>query len=55
MTCYSNESRDRIFVKVYGFFSFDKYTGKSSGKNIKFKWKNWISVRNQQAEMINLT
>ena len=34
MVRYSVQPRDHIFVKGYGFFSFDKNMGKSIGKNI---------------------
>ena len=34
MTCYSVQSRRRIFVKGYGFLSFTKNMGKNIGKNI---------------------
>ena len=34
MTRYSVQSRDRIFVKGYGFLSFVKNMGKNIGKNI---------------------
>ena len=34
MVRYSVQPRDNIFVKGYGFFSFDKNMGKSIGKNI---------------------
>ena len=34
MIRYSNQPRDHIFVKGYGFLSFDKNMGKSTGKNI---------------------
>ena len=33
MTRYSVQSRDRIFVKGYGFFSFAKNMGGNIGKN----------------------
>ena len=34
MTCYSVQPRDRKFVKVYGFLSFDRNMRKNIGKNI---------------------
>ena len=34
MMCYSVQSRDRIFVKGYGFLSFAKSMGKIICKNI---------------------
>ena len=34
MMCYSVQSRDRLFVKGYGFLSFPKTMGKNIGKNI---------------------
>ena len=34
MTRYSVQSRDRIFVKGYGFLSFAKNIGENTGKNI---------------------
>ena len=34
MAKYSVQARDRIFVKDYGFFSFDKNIGKNIDKNI---------------------
>ena len=34
MTGYSVKSRDRIFVKDYGFLSFAKNMGKNIGKSI---------------------
>ena len=34
MTRYSVQSRDRIFVKGYGFLSFAKNMGKNIRKNI---------------------
>ena len=34
MTQYSAQSKDRIFVKGYGFLPFDKNIGKNIGKNI---------------------
>ena len=33
MTCYSDQPRDQIFVKGYGFLSFAR-KGKNVGKNI---------------------
>ena len=38
MTCYSVHLRDRIFVKGYRFFPFDKYTSKNFGKNLSSKY-----------------
>ena len=37
MTCYSVQSRDRIFVEGYGFLSFAKNMRKKIGKNLKKK------------------
>ena len=34
MTCYSAQSRDRIFGKAYGFLPFPKNMGKHIAKNI---------------------
>ena len=34
MTRYSVKTRDRIFVKGYGFLSFPRNMGKNIGKNI---------------------
>ena len=34
MMCYTVQPKDRIFVKGYGFLSFDKNMGKNIGKNI---------------------
>ena len=34
MTWYLVQPRDRIFIKGYGFLSFDKNMGKNVGKNI---------------------
>ena len=34
MICYSVQTRDRIFVKGYGFLCFAKNMGKNIGKNI---------------------
>ena len=34
MTRYSVQPSDRIFVKVYGFWSFAKNIGENIGKNI---------------------
>ena len=36
---YSNESRDRIYVKGYGFLFFAKNMSKNIGKNIR---KNYV-------------
>ena len=42
MTCYSVQSRDRIFVNSYGFLSFaknmDKNMGKSISRNLSSKY-----------------
>ena len=35
MTQYSIQPRKRIFVKGYGFLSFDKNMGKNIGENIR--------------------
>ena len=35
---YSTESRDRRYVKGYGFLSFAKNIGKNIGKNISNKY-----------------
>ena len=32
--CYSVQPRDRIFVRSYGFLSFNKNIGKNIGKSI---------------------
>ena len=45
MTCYSVQSRDRIFVKGYGFLSFANNMGKNIGKNIS---KNLSSKYSQK-------
>ena len=34
MMCYSVQPRDQIFVKGYGFLSFDKNVDKNIGQNI---------------------
>ena len=34
MTCYSVQTRDRIFVKDYRFLSFVKNIGRNIGKNL---------------------
>ena len=41
MTCYSIESRDRIFVKGYQFLFFARNVGKNIVKNIS---KNLIPI-----------
>ena len=42
MTCYSVQSRDRIFVNSHGFLSFaknmDKNMGKSISRNLSSKY-----------------
>ena len=38
MTRYSVQSRNRIFIKRYGFLSFAKNMGKNIGKNIRKIW-----------------
>ena len=38
MTRYSAQSRNRIFIKRYGFLSFAKNMGKNIGKNIRKIW-----------------
>ena len=45
MTRYSVQSRDRIFIKGYGFLSFAKNIGKNIGKNIS---KNLSSKYSQK-------
>ena len=37
MTRYLVQPRDRIFVRAYGFLSFDKNMGENIGKNISKK------------------
>ena len=43
--CSSVQPRDRMRVKIYGFFSFAKNMGKNIGKNII---KNLIGKYNQK-------
>ena len=45
MASYSVQPRDRIFVKGYGFLSFDRNIGKNVGKNIS---KNLSSKYSQK-------
>ena len=35
MTRYSVQSRDQMFVNIYGFLSFAKNMGKNIGKKLK--------------------
>ena len=46
MTWYSLQSRDRVFVKGYEFFSIDRNMGKSIGKNMSkiFSGNYWHKV-----------
>ena len=38
MTRYSVQSRDQMFVNIYGFLSFAKNMGKNIGKNLSSKY-----------------
>ena len=45
MTTYSVQSRDRIFVKGYGFLSFAKNMGKNIGNKISKKLRGKYSQK----------
>ena len=45
MTTYSVQSRDRIFVKGYGFLSFAKNMGKNIGNKISKKLRDKYSQK----------
>ena len=57
MTRYSVHSRDRIFVKGYGFLSFARNISKNIGKNIsknlssKYRVRNFLIMLNSLLQM----
>ena len=55
MTRYSIQSRDRIFVKGYGFLSFAKNMGKNVGKNrsksLSGKYSHFLIMLNNLQQM----
>ena len=52
MTCYSVQTKDRIFLKGYGFVSFAKNIGKNIGKNLSSKYsRNFLTIPNNQPKL----